>query len=363
MLSKAKLIIWDEAPMMHMYCFEALDKTMKSILDSDIPFGGKVVVLGGDFRQILPVVLKASRQDIEHETSVLLLFTNADEIREFVDWILRIGHGDAGEVNDGDTIIEIPNDLLIHDSADPFLDLIEFVYPDLVRNLFTPDYFEGRAILSPTNESVGFVNDHFFSTITGEEKVYFSSDSMILSGKHVGDVVFIPRMTLVSSNSALPIKFQRRQFPLMVSFVMTINKSKRQTLSHVGMYLPISVFSHRQLYVALSRVKSRSGIKILMNSESGDATNVTNYVVYKKVFQRIGRMDDFVVVKGLFLWRFKEINIIFWRVIEVGKYVGSSWLEVGNKFLHVKGVIDGREEKGEVCGLPKEKRRWRGFVC
>ncbi|XP_012844686.1 PREDICTED: ATP-dependent DNA helicase PIF1-like [Erythranthe guttata] len=109
----------------------------------------------------------------------------------------------------------------------------------------------------------------------------------ILSGKHVGDMMFIPRMTLVPSNSALPIKFQRRQFPLMVSFAMTINKSQGQTLSHVGLYLPRPVFSHGQLYVTLSRVKSRSGIKILINSESGDTTNVKNNVAYKEVFQRI----------------------------------------------------------------------------
>ncbi|XP_012830408.1 PREDICTED: ATP-dependent DNA helicase PIF1-like [Erythranthe guttata] len=329
LLSRTKLIIWDDAPMMHMYCFEALDKTMKSIHDSDMPFGGKVVVLGGDFRKILPVVLKASRQDIVHATinssplwrqcKVMKLnknmrlessssSANANKIREFADWIFRIGNGDAGEVIDGDATTEIPDDMLIRNSADPFLDLIEFVYPNLVTNLFTPEYFEGRVILAPTNESVGFVNGHFLSIITGEEKVISAPiargfcngtrlqvinmgkhvlNCRILPGKHVSDMVFIPRMTLVPSNSALPIKFQRRQFPLMVSFAMTINESQGQTLSYVGLYLPKPVFSHGQLYVALSRVKSRSGIKILINSESGDTTNVTHNVVYKEVFQRI----------------------------------------------------------------------------
>lgn len=51
LIGKAKLIIWDEAPMMHKHCFETLDRSLRDILRSqndgntDIPFGGKVVVL------------------------------------------------------------------------------------------------------------------------------------------------------------------------------------------------------------------------------------------------------------------------------------------------------------------------------
>ncbi|XP_025625167.1 uncharacterized protein [Arachis hypogaea] len=65
-----KLIIWDEAPMMIKFCFEALDRTMRDLLQHTnhsslrLPFGGKTVVFGGDFRQILPVITKGSRQDI-----------------------------------------------------------------------------------------------------------------------------------------------------------------------------------------------------------------------------------------------------------------------------------------------------------
>ncbi|XP_048501479.1 uncharacterized protein LOC125497825 [Beta vulgaris subsp. vulgaris] len=70
LLMKTKLIIWDEAPMMHKYCFEALDRSLKDIMQSMDPsnkykpFGGLVVVFGGDFRHILPVIHKESRQDI-----------------------------------------------------------------------------------------------------------------------------------------------------------------------------------------------------------------------------------------------------------------------------------------------------------
>ena len=70
LLMEAKLIIWDEAPMMNKLCFQAFDRTLRDIMratnqhNADKPFGGKVVVLGDDFRQILPVVRKGSRYDI-----------------------------------------------------------------------------------------------------------------------------------------------------------------------------------------------------------------------------------------------------------------------------------------------------------
>lgn len=55
LLKLTSLIIWDEAPMIHKHCFEALDRTLRDILRSTKPysedkvFGGKVVVFGGDF--------------------------------------------------------------------------------------------------------------------------------------------------------------------------------------------------------------------------------------------------------------------------------------------------------------------------
>ncbi|XP_040987841.1 ATP-dependent DNA helicase PIF2-like [Juglans microcarpa x Juglans regia] len=50
LLRLAKLIIWDEAPMSTKYSIEALDKMLRDINDIDLPFGGKVIVFGGDFR-------------------------------------------------------------------------------------------------------------------------------------------------------------------------------------------------------------------------------------------------------------------------------------------------------------------------
>ena len=103
----------------------------------------------------------------------------------------------------------------------------------------------------------------------------------IITGKNIGDITFIPRMNLVPSDSGLPFKFQRRQFPISLCFAMTINKSQGQTLSRVGLYLPRPVFTHGQLYVAIFRVKTKRGLKILILDEDGNVTNKTKNVVYK----------------------------------------------------------------------------------
>ena len=60
-----------------------------------------------------------------------------------------------------------------------------------------------------------------------------------------------------------PFQFKRKQFSIRLSFAMTVNKSQGQTIPNVGVYLPEPVFSHGQLYVALSRAISRSNIRIL----------------------------------------------------------------------------------------------------
>lgn len=53
------------------------------------------------------------------------------------------------------------------------------------------------------------------------------------------------------------VMFERRQFPVKPAFAMTINKAQGQTLQLVGVYLPDTVFTHGQLYVALTLFESR----------------------------------------------------------------------------------------------------------
>ncbi|XP_076902818.1 uncharacterized protein LOC143557694 [Bidens hawaiensis] len=181
LLKKTSLIIWDEAPMIHKHAFEALDRTLKDVMNVDLGntsgslFGGKVVVLGGDFRQILPVVQNGTRNDCVNATisssyiwsncKVLKLtknmrltvgsqMSNTLEIKQFADWLLDIGQGNLGGPNDGEATITIPDDLLIKDSLDPMSDLIDFVYPSMLDRFNDLTYFQERALLAPLNDVV-----------------------------------------------------------------------------------------------------------------------------------------------------------------------------------------------------------------
>ncbi|CAI9265811.1 unnamed protein product [Lactuca saligna] len=73
-----------------------------------------------------------------------------------------------------------------------------------------------------------------------------------------------------SDDDMFPFKLKRKQFPIQLSFAMTINKAQGQTIPNVDVYLPESVFSHGQLYVALSRGISRENTKVLVKPISGE---------------------------------------------------------------------------------------------
>ena len=89
-------------------------------------------------------------------------------------------------------------------------------------------------------------------------------DAEIVLGQHAGRRVFLPRIPLCPSDDDMfPFRFKRKQFPVRLSFSMTINKAQGQTIPNVGVYLPDPVFSHGQLYVVLSRATAKRRIKIL----------------------------------------------------------------------------------------------------
>ncbi|XP_057793329.1 uncharacterized protein LOC131009949 [Salvia miltiorrhiza] len=329
LIMRAKLIIWDEAPMMHKFCFEALDKTLRDIMHFscphryDVPFGSKTIVFGGDFRQILAVVPKESIQ-----------------LEQFAKWIASIGDGTIGGPNDGEVEIELSDEILIKYSGDPIaaierailaptLNVVESINQymvslnecegrkylssdrtcttdstsSLLQDIHTPEFLNSLKCSGvPNHELYLKVGtpvmllrniDHANGLCNGTRLVITRLHSHVLeakviAGQNVGNKVFIPRMSLTPSDSRLPFKFQRKQFPIIVCYAMMINKSQGQSLSHVGLFLKKPVFSPGQLYVAVSRVTNHNDLKILIceNDDDNKKTATTN-VVYKEVLQNI----------------------------------------------------------------------------
>ena len=118
-------------------------------------------------------------------------------------------------------------------------------------------------------------------------------EATILTLAQAGEVVFIPRITLINDgpHNTLPVQLKRLQFPVCLAFAMTMNKSQGQTVPRVGDYLPEPVFAHGQLYVAVSRVQARANIRILaLNSKSNVAGRTyTKNIVYDEVLDEIDR--------------------------------------------------------------------------
>ena len=110
-------------------------------------------------------------------------------------------------------------------------------------------------------------------------------EAQIITGSNIGDRVFIPRIIFPINDKKCPFTIKRRQFPIRPCYAMTINKSQGQSLKVVGVFLKEQVFSHGQLYVALSRVTSKNGLRIISFDHEGKPSCYAKNIVYKDIIQ------------------------------------------------------------------------------
>ena len=90
----------------------------------------------------------------------------------------------------------------------------------------------------------------------------------IAAGEFQGRCTTLPRILCNSKTSDFGFILTRRQFPVQLCFAISINKSQGQSLPEVGLDLRNSVFSHGQLYVALSRVTNVSKLHVLLRDQA-----------------------------------------------------------------------------------------------
>ncbi|XP_074336651.1 uncharacterized protein LOC141673814 [Apium graveolens] len=209
LIQQTDLIIWDEAPMQHRHALESVDRSLRDIMfaidkrRAKKPFGGITIVFGGDYRQILPVIPKASRAEIVGSTlnkskiwefcQVFLLKQNMrlhagntkmenKVIADFSKWYLLVGDGKvenfSPDADTGEMLIKIPDQYVVHTTQTPIESLFEITYSDFLKNMSSHSYLRSRAILTPTNVVVDDINNNILEKIPGPLHTYLSQDSI-----------------------------------------------------------------------------------------------------------------------------------------------------------------------------------------
>ena len=194
LIRRTNLLVWDEACMSNKHVAECVDRSLRDICSSGIPFGGKVVVFGGDFRQIPPVIKHGSRAEVvssclnrshlwRHVKVMkltinmrlqILAFHEVSEVSEFSNFLLRVGEGTEPE--DENQMIHIDTKYII--PGDSIADLVTSVYGNFHENYADHEYVSQKIILCPKNETADLINNHVIHLLPGEGTTLLSADSV-----------------------------------------------------------------------------------------------------------------------------------------------------------------------------------------
>jgi hypothetical protein len=132
---------------------ETLDNNLRDIMNRpNLLFGGKTVVFGEHFRQVLLVIWRGSKDQIVGASLQMSYLWNsmrhlklvhnmrAKSNPWFVEYLLRIGGG--SEEANGDGEIRLPNDIcILQTKEDSDLDtLIDYIFPALNANMSNKSY-------------------------------------------------------------------------------------------------------------------------------------------------------------------------------------------------------------------------------
>ena len=200
LIKMAKLLLIDESTMLDKFQLEALDRSLRDLIGIDLPFGGKIILLAGDFRQCLPVVPGANRAGtvahcinrsylwklftIYQLTKNLRVSASGDPKKEEFDkWTLSIGNGMNAEgrisIPESMSTKIIPNSKDSPKSEERCMKLFAGrIFPNLKENIKNHGWLEGRAILAPTNNEVDSLNDIIQEWVPGKGISLMSADTL-----------------------------------------------------------------------------------------------------------------------------------------------------------------------------------------
>ncbi|GJZ20343.1 DNA helicase [Tanacetum coccineum] len=170
------------------YGHDGTDRTLRDVLDDpDCLFGGKTVMLRGDFRQTLPV--KKENMRLNNQS---LQPADRENVTAFAQWLLDIRNGHIGTPDESDpentTWIHIPKEYCIPNDDHRISTLINFIYDDDTLHNLSAIKLQEKAIVCSKNDVADAINAKILSLLLGKTRVYISYDDAIPHGHDGGEV-------------------------------------------------------------------------------------------------------------------------------------------------------------------------------
>ena len=240
LVQKAKVLLIDEVTMLHKFQLEALDRTLRDLTGKEnSPFGGKIIILAGDYRQCLPVCPGSNRAQIvkniinaSHLWDHFKVFKLSQNMRvkasgdpkleAFDKWTVSIGDGIS---NDTNGLTYIPEDMVYNikpnTATNPkqeencMTEFCRIIFPDLTTNIHDPKWLAGRTILAPTNREVDALNDILQNWVPRNVINLTSADSL-------EDYRDIMRLNIEYINTICPNGFPRHVISLKKGMIIML---------------------------------------------------------------------------------------------------------------------------------------------
>ncbi len=331
-LRKADVILYDECSMVHQHVADTVERSLRDIMRDMRPFGGKTVVFMGDFKQLLPVVRYGRGHDFTMQRCLwykhvqFLTFTinwRAVQYPDYSQFLERVGNGHIDKVR-------VPSDRIVRSIAD----IIEAVYgatfdvghqilaltletctevnalcidklpgqlieccaTDVYVDCAAPDDFPQDYVetvqmhgappfklnlkvgarymcIRNLNLKRGLINGTMLQLLAVGRRYI---QCRVISGPATGGVEILLKnvFTITPEASGLPFTINRRQYPIIPAYCLSIHKAQGQTIKLCGLIFESDPFTHGQLYVALSRVASWESLWVLLRSDEDTIHNM-----------------------------------------------------------------------------------------
>ena len=333
-VAHADTIIIDEVSMVRCDTIDAIDRTLRAVMHSSRPFGGKQMVLMGDLFQLPPIARKGAELEMlqsmygittdfyfykahvfermplpKIEFQKVYRQENADFLRVLED--VRMNRVTAADISLLNSRVATPTEAdgmvitlaTVNAVADGInqrqmaaIDSEEHVYEGVVCDKFEEKRFPvEKELRLKVGAQVMFVrNDMQRRWANGTlGKVVGLTDDEISVEVEGGDVYTVERTVWESVSYEFDKKERKllktvngtfTQYPLRLAWAITVHKSQGMTFDKMLLDMSRGFFASGQLYVALSRVRSIDGLFLSRAVYASSCNTSTEVIAYASSF-------------------------------------------------------------------------------